>query len=128
MKKAFLFVLIVFAAWYGWKHGPQFVDEFVRKRPQHEAVVVNNTGHVLERVRVTVGGQTFVKETLADNDRAVFPFRVESDSDFELRWQYQDKMGEGHWKGGMVPKGPMVQRHIMTIDAEAQIIYQPENK
>ena len=124
MKRLFIFALIAFAAWYGWKHYPQLLD----RRPKHEAVIVNSTGHPLQRVRVSVGGQTFVKESLPEDQKAVFPFSVNSDASFELRWQYVDKLGELSWKGGMVPRGPMVQRHIMTIDPDGQVIYQPQNK
>jgi len=124
MKRLFFFLLVVLAAWYGWKHYPDILN----RTPSHEAVVVNNTGHTLERVRVTVDGQTFVKETLADNDRVVFPFKVNHDASFELVWQWADKMGEMRWTGGMVPRGPMVQRHIMTIDGNGEVIYTPENK
>ena len=124
MKKLLILALVAFAAWYGWKHYPELLD----KRPSHEAVVVNSSGHPLERVRLVVDGQTFVKETLDQNDKAVFPFRVANDASFELYWQYADQMGQRSWKGGMVPKGPMVQRHIMTIDPDGEVIYQPENK
>ena len=124
MKKLLFFALAAFAAWYGYNHYHELLD----KRPSHEAVVVNSTGHPLTRVRVVVDGQTLVKETLDRDQKAVFPFRVEHDASFELYWQYADKPGMENWRGGMVPKGPMVQRHIMTIDAEDQVIYQPENK
>ena len=124
MKRLLLLVLIVAAAWYGWKHYP----ELTNRTASHEAVVVNNSGHSLERIRVIVDGQTFVKETLADNERVAFPFKVNRDASFELVWQWSDRVGESHWSGGMVPKGPMVQRHIMTIDGNGEVIYQPETK
>ena len=37
-------------------------------------------------------------------------------------------MGEYSWSGGLVPRGPMVQRHIMTVDQDAGVIYRAENK
>ena len=124
MKKLIIFALVVAAAWYGWKNYPSLLE----RRPYHEAVVQNNTGTGLTRVRVIVDGQTFVKEELADGDKVVFPFRVSRDASFELVWQWSNRMGENSWKGGMVPSGPMMQRHIMTIDADAGVLYQPENK
>jgi hypothetical protein len=124
MKKIVLFALIVVAAWYGWKRLPTLIE----RRPTHEAVVENSSGTGLTRIRLTVDGQTFVKEELADGAQAVFPFRVSRDASFQLVWQWSDRVGESNWSGGMVPRGPMVQRHIMTIDSDGGVLYRPENK
>lgn len=124
MKK--LLLLVVFAAlvWVGWSRFPALLE----RRPSHEAVVENATGATLTRIRLTVDGQTFVKEELADGERAVFPFRVARDASFELVWQWADRVGENSWTGGLVPNGPMVQRHSMIIDSEAGVLYQAANK
>ena len=37
-------------------------------------------------------------------------------------------MGEMSWRGGMVPKGPMVQRHVMQIDDNGEVVYLASNK
>ncbi|HTO90784.1 MAG TPA: hypothetical protein VMJ70_06590 [Candidatus Sulfotelmatobacter sp.] len=124
MKKFFVFLLVCFAAWYGWKHYP----ELLKKRGGDEAVIVNNSGHPMERVRLTVDGQTYVKEALPENDKASFEFEVANDATFELEWQYSDAMGVKHWSGGMVPRGPMLQRHTMTVDGDGEVLYQAENK
>jgi hypothetical protein len=119
MKRIIFFLLIVLAAWYGWKRWP----DLFRHDPGHEAVVENDSGLTMERVRVTVGGQTFVKEELPNEQRAVFPFRVTNDASFELEWGWKEKMGERRWRGGMVPRGPMVQRHTMQVDGDGGVIY-----
>src|SRR5262245_49497032 len=124
MKKLVFLVLVGAVAWYGWKHYPSLLE----RRPSHEAVVRNATGSNLTRVRLTVDGQTFVKEELADGASAAFPFRVGRDASFDLDWQWANRLGENHWSGGMVPKGPMVQRHIMVIDGEGGVLYRTENK
>ena len=124
MKRLLMLALIVAAVWYGWKHGPSLLAH----RPAHEAVVENRSGVALERVRLTVDGQTFVKETLADGAQAVFPFRVGHDAAFTLLWQWSDRIGESHWSGGMVPIGPMVQRYTMTIEADAGVTYRAQNQ
>ena len=124
MKKLLFLVIIAALVWYGWKQYPSLVE----RRPSHEAVVENDTGSTLTRVRLTVDGQTFVKEELPDGARAVFPFRVGRDASFELVWQWANRPGENSWSGGMVPKGPLVQRHVMTIDSDAGVIYRAENK
>lgn len=124
MKKLVMLVLVALVAWYGWKRLPTLLE----KRPSHEAVVQNSTGAGLIRVRLTVDGQTYVKETLPDGAKAVFPFRVGKDASFDLTWQWADRVGENNWSGGMVPAGPMVQRHTMTIDADAGVIYRAAQK
>lgn len=124
MKKLLLLAVVVFVAWYGWKHYPTMFD----RRPSHEAVVRNRTGMGMQRVRVNVDGQTFVKDELPDGADAVFPFRVGNDATFQLVWQWSGREGENQWSGGMVPRGPMVQRHLFTVDGDGGVVYQTEIK
>ena len=124
MMRLIIFVLIVAAAWYGYKHYP----ELLNRAPGNEAVVVNNSGAVLTRVRLTVDGQTFVKERLADGEKTTFTFKVANDASFDLAWQLESAMGERHWHGGMVPKGPITQRHFLQIDAGGEVVYEARAK
>ena len=124
MKKLIMLVLVAAVAWYGWKHLPSLLE----RRPSHEAVIQNSTGAGLTRIRLIVDGQTFVKEELADGASAVFPFRVGKDASFQLTWQWADRVGENSWSGGMVPAGPMVQRHTMTIDGDGGVVYRAAAK
>lgn len=124
MKRLFFLALIALAAWYGWKHYPEILSH----RPSHEAVVENDTGHTMTRVRLSVGGQTFVRESIPDGKSATIPFKVNRDATFTLVWEYAEVLGEHTWKGGMVPAGPMVQRHIFTVDADNAVFYRAENK
>ena len=124
MKNLLLLALFVAVAWFGWKRLPDLFE----RRPAHEAVVQNASGRGLTRVRLVVDGQTFVKETIPDGEAAVFPFRVGRDATFDLTWQWADRTGESHWSGGMVPRGPMTQRHTVTIDADAGVLYTPTRK
>jgi hypothetical protein len=124
MKKLLFLLIVAAVAWFGWKQLPTLFE----RRPAHEAVVQNDTGTGLTRVRVAVDGQTFVKEILPDGEAAVFPFRVGHDASFDLTWQWADRIGENRWSGGMVAVGPMVQRHTMTIDADAGVLYTPTRK
>jgi hypothetical protein len=123
MKRLLLLILFAVALWYAWQHW----GELVNKRSGHEAVVENISGRELTRVRLSVGGQTFVKESIPDGEEAVFPFRVNADATFNLTWRFADASNEQSWSGGMVPRGPMLQR-LMTVDADGAILYRPENK
>ena len=124
MKRLLLLILFAVALWYGWKHR----DELFNRRSGHEAVIENASDRELTRVRLSVGGQTFVKESIPDGEKAVFPFRVDADATFELVWRFADASNEQSWSGGMVPRGPMLQRHVMTVDADGAILYHPGNK
>ena len=121
MKKLILLILVVAAGWFGWKNYPQLFE----RRAGHDAIVQNESGTEIKRLRLTVDGQTLVKESLADGQSATFPFKVTSDATFELVW---DQGHERTWRGGMVPRGPMLQRHVFRIDADGEIMYRAEPK
>jgi len=121
----FLFLLVlVFALWYGWRH----YGELLHRQPGHEAVVENASGREMTRVRLTVDGQTLVKESIPGEGKAVFPFRVSRDATFQLVWMWAGSPAEMSWTGGMVPRGPMLQRHVMTVDEDGAVLYRAENK
>lgn len=124
MKRLFFLAFLVFAGWYGWTH----YRDLITHRPSHEAIVENHSGRTMERVRVMVGGQTFVKESLPTESSVTFPFRVGADASFVLEWKWAGQDAELHWAGGGVPRGPMVQKHHMIVDPEGAVIYQAENK
>ena len=124
MKKLIILVLLAVAAWYGWKHYP----ELLQKRDGHDVVIENTSGRVMERIRVMVDGQTLVKESLPDGQTASLPFKVQNDATFRMEWEYSTAVGTHNWSGGMVPRGPMLQRHIMTVQADDAVMYRAENK
>ncbi|HYM82189.1 MAG TPA: hypothetical protein VEY91_12370 [Candidatus Limnocylindria bacterium] len=119
-----LLVLLVIAAWYGWKSYPGLVA----RRPGHEAVVENASRSQLVRVRLSVNGQTFAKEVMAHGDQAKFAFRVNEDATFRLVWEVTGRMGEVTWIGGRVPIGPILQRHYFRIEENGKVIHRSENK
>jgi hypothetical protein len=122
MKKLLLFLIILAAGWYGWGHYRTVLEH----RPSHEAVIENESGRQLERVRLTVDGQTFVKEEIPSGQSVTFSFRVNHDSAFELHWGWSTN--ERSWSGGMVPLGPMSQRHFFRIDEEGGVMYRAGQK
>lgn len=122
MKKLIFLAIIAAAAWYGWKNWPAITQRI----PGHEAVIVNHSGGDMARVRLTVDGQTFVKETLADGAEVRFEFKVSDDASFRLDWQLPQGRGEQTWSGGMVPKGPLTQRHRITVDGDGGVLIHSE--
>lgn len=123
MKRLLIIILLAAAAWYGYRHYPELLD----RRPGHDAVIENLTGREMQRVRLTVDGRTYVKETIADESSAVIPFRVEHDATFRLDWGNSDGT-EHRWAGGAVPTGPMLQRHTLAVDGDNSVLYRAENK
>jgi len=122
MKKLIVLIVVAFVAWYGWNHR----QDLFQRKTTHEAVIENHTGAPIQRIRLKVDGQTLVKETLADGESATLPFRVNHDSAFELVWTA--RAGDRSWTGGMVPAGPMAQRHIFAIGEEGDVMYRAENR
>ena len=124
MKRLLIFVIVGIAAWIAWQRGPGVFE----KQPQHDVVVKNNTGSPITRLRVTVGGQTFVSETLAPGASATWSFRVQKDSPFKLVWEWGNRLGEKHWTGGRVPHGPLVQVHTLRINPDEGVVYHADEK
>lgn len=124
MRRFLVYVVIAAAAWFAWKeYGGLFVN-----RPAHEAVILNRSDRRMVGVRLKVGGQTFTTESLADGERTVFSFKTREDASFELAWSWDQSPGEMAWAGGYVPRGPLRQRHLMSVDADGSVTYLPENK
>ena len=124
MKRLFFLALFAIAAWYGW-HNYRSVFQ---RHDMHEAVIRNDSSSGLERVRLKVDGQTMVKEVIASGQSVTFPFQIANDSDFHLTWDWNDKPGQLNWTGGLVAKGPLMQRHVFTIDGDGEVIYHAEAK
>ncbi len=124
MKRLVLLVLFGVAAWYAWHHWPELFTHV----PMHDVQVTNTSTSGITKLRVTVGGQTFVKDSLAPGASTTWPFAVRDDSDFRLVWEWSDKIGEASWSGGRVTKGPVVQHHELRIDGDGGVVYTFEDK
>jgi hypothetical protein len=122
MKKLILLVILGIAIWQAKLH----YGDLLHREPSHEAVVKNESGILMERIRVIVGGQTLVKEELPSGESATLPFRIAHDASFALNWQWGNN-DERTWSGGRVIHGPMVQRHIMTVGKSGGVVYTEED-
>ena len=123
MKRLVILAVLVFVCWYGYKH----YDQLMHPQPRHEAIIRNDSGVKLVRIRLTVGGHTYVKEELANHASATFPFTVDHDSQFDLTWEYDTNTIVGHWTGGLVAPGPIVARHTMTIRDDGGVVFGAAN-
>jgi hypothetical protein len=123
MKRVVIWALLLLAVWYGWKHYP----ELLHRRPQHEIVIKNASRGKIERLRVGVGDQTFVKETLDNGATVTFPFQINEDAKIDLLWEWSGRL-EGRWSGRRIAHGPLVQRHFLSIDRDGGVTYRAENK
>jgi len=124
MKRLILLLLLVVAIWYARQH----YGDLFHKQPRDEAVIENTSGREMTHVRLTVDGQTMAKDAIAEDAKAVIPFHVDHDATFKLVWQWGDSPEERTWSGGNVYRGPMLQRHFLTVDGEGAVIYRAENK
>ena len=121
MRNLLVFVVVAFAAWYGWHH---LAD--LRQAPGDEAVIENQSGRGITRVRLTVGDQTFVRESVPDGDKTTFPFRVTSDGSMALKWQFDGDAYDKSWKGGEVSAGPLHTRHHIRVMHDGGVIWTAE--
>lgn len=119
MKRLLFLILIAVAAWYGWKNYPALMN----RTPGHSATIANQTDFGIIRLRMTVDGQTQVKEKLLSGETAAFTFKVNNDSEIKLDWEWIGKMGERRWRGGRVSKGPLLARHEMQIVGDGEVNY-----
>ena len=124
MKRILLLLLLAVAAWFAWHHW----GDFLHRTPGDEAVIENTTGREMTHVRLVVDGQTLVKDSIPDGDKAELKFHVDHDSSFRLVWQWADVADEHSWVGGNAYRGPMLQRHFMTVDGDGAVVYRAESK
>jgi hypothetical protein len=122
MRRLIPYVLLVAVGLIAWKTIPGLLE----RRPRHEAVIENRTGAVLEDLQLKIGGQTFAADSVANDGSVSFRFLIRNDSPFEIRWNWTARPGSGYWKGGVVPAGPLVQRHVLTIDEHGGVVYRRE--
>jgi hypothetical protein len=120
MKRLLILIIVGATAWYGWHH----YHDLLRRVPRHEAVILNQSGETVTRIRLTVAGQTFVRDELKPGESATFSFGVNDDSRFSLVWEYAANTLDGRWTGGQVSKGPLVMRHTLTIKPERGLVYE----
>jgi len=124
MKKLLLLTLVILAAWTAWKQVPRILE----RPPEHELVVENQSHEAIERLRIMVGSQTFVKELLGSGEDASFTVRVHRDQRFEMTWQWASSNVETVWQGGHITQGPIAQRHVLSVLEGGGVIHHVERR
>src|SRR5207247_8074936 len=102
MKKFLILVIIGIAAWQAWKHYPSITE----RKGSNEARVENRSHRVMVKLRLIVGDQTFVRESLDNGATASFPFRVDHDAPSKMVWEWKDGIEEKSWSGGTAGAAP----------------------
>src|SRR5258708_40371058 len=118
MKRLLILALFAFAGWYGWKHYAE-----LRGQGSNDCELVNHSGQDLQRLRVSVGGQTVVSETLAENATVHLPFRSDQDGTFEVVWKPTKTDAEYRWRGGTFTHGPVLTRHTFEFTGGTDVIW-----
>ena len=119
MKRLLMFAVFAGIVWYGWHH----LADLKRGAP-NDAILVNHSGHPIERIRLKVGSETLVRETLADGESATMTFRGDQDAEFEIVFQPKTaNSGERHWSGGTFTHGPVRSRHTFEFVSEDGVIW-----
>lgn len=118
MKRLLLLAILGAALYWGYTKNWDF------GRPAgNEAVLVNRSGRDLDRIRLTIGGETLVREALADGERASLTFRQQRDGAFRLVWHAKGVVGERTWSGGHLVGGPAPSVHTFEFDAQHGVVW-----
>lgn len=120
MKRLILLILVGLAAWQAWIHYP----DLMHPGPRHE-VVIENLGPVpIERMRVTMGDLTQVRETITPAERVRFKFPAGVEGPFHMVWVRAGSPTETEWRGGHARTMP--ERHIFSVQEDGSVSYQTE--
>lgn len=120
MKRWILLALFAALAWYGWKH---YGD--LRGAPANEAVIHNESGRTIDRLRVSIGDREYpAYDSLGDGASVTQRFPLAShDGAFHLRWLPRGRDVDLDWSGGVVTAGPVPMRHDLVIADDGGVVW-----
>jgi len=111
MFKVLLMVALVAAAvWYGAKH-----FDGMQPAKSHEVVVSNQAGKAVERLRISVPGNTVVVEVLEDGASRRLTLPGGGSGPFRLEWNNRGVLGDRAWSGGQFTPGPPLATHRLDF-------------
>ena len=111
MKRLLFLAIIAVIGWYGWQHRAGVFGGST----DSEVFLVNSGTRAMLRVRLTVDGQTYVREVLEPEGRTKIPVKVGRVSDFRLRWDWRGLEGVPEWRGGEITPGPPRSRCTLEV-------------
>lgn len=111
MKRLLFLAIVAAIGWYGWQHR----GVLLKGDTDSVAVLVNDGTRDMLRVRLTVDGQTYVRDVIAQGTQTTFPMPVRRVSDFRLHWEWRGLEGAPDWRGGEVTPGPPRSRCTLTV-------------
>jgi hypothetical protein len=123
LKKLVFLALVVAAVWYGSKHYKTLMPA-----KSGDVEVVNHSGRGVDRLRISVNGQTVVIETLDDGATMRVPFQPQRDGMFQLTWVARGLQGEPTWSGGNASAGPELKTNRFEFRENAGVIWSSEIK
>lgn len=124
MIKNLLFLAILAAAvWYGSRHYQTLMPS-----KSGDIVVVNNSGHGVDRLRISVNGQTTVVESLENGATRNLSFQPQSDGMFRLVWNARGTIGEPSWSGGNASTGPELKTYRFEFRENNAVIWSSKLK
>lgn len=106
MARWLLVALLLAAGTYGWMRSAAR-----RAHGSHEVVAVNRSGRTLERLRLSVGGESVTLDSLAVGARERVPFHCSHDGTFDVAWRVRGDDEPRHWRGGRYTNGPLPLRY-----------------
>jgi len=117
MGRLIWFALFVVAAWYGWNH-----KDSLGGTPGDEIVVVNHAGAAIERVRIGVGDDMVVFESVEDGSEQRRPWRGRRQGPFAVIWNQRGRLGELSWNGGGYQPSSTAFVHRFEFQTSAKIL------
>ncbi len=119
MLKNLLFLAILAAAvWYGSRHYQTLMPS-----KTGDIEVVNSSGHGVDRLRISVNGQTTVVESLENGATRRVPFQPQSDGVFRAVWTARGTLGEPMWSGGNASAGPELKTYRFEFRENNAVIW-----
>ena len=118
LKRLLFLVLVAAAVWYGSKHYRTLMPS-----KSSDIEVVNHSGRGVDRLRISVNGQTVVVEALEDGATRIVPFQPARDGTFRLIWNARGLMDERTWSGGNASAGAELKTYRFEFRENAAVLW-----